>query len=284
TLARIAYRILRPEGRGVAQIELGFDDETKIKSLRGWSITAKGQEYEAKEKDAFERSKSSYEVFSDKKERVLVLPGAEVGTVVGFEYEHKRRPYVFQDIWGLDGALPVERSRYVLHVPSGWEYRADWINHAHRDPVVQNGTAIWELTDLPRIEREYNAPADQALAGALVVTFFADKVKSQTFKSWHEVGLFETQLTRGTREATPPLQQKVEELAPATMPMFERMRALARFAQRDVRYAAIEIGIGGLRPHPAPEIFAHRYGDCKDKATVLMTMLAQIGVKSFYLP
>jgi hypothetical protein len=66
--------------------------------------------------------------------------------------------------------------------------------------------------------------------------------------------------------------------------MFERMKALARFAQRDVRYAAIEVGIGGFKPHPAAEIFAHRYGDCKDKATVLASMLAQIGVKSFYMP
>ena len=58
---------------------------------------------------------------------------------------------------------------------------------------------------------------------------------------------------------------------------------MARFAQRDVRYAAIEIGIGGLKPHPAAEIFTHRYGDCKDKATVLITMLAQIGVKGYFM-
>jgi hypothetical protein len=66
--------------------------------------------------------------------------------------------------------------------------------------------------------------------------------------------------------------------------MFERIKALATFAQRDVRYAAIEVGIGGFKPHPASEIFSHRYGDCKDKATILSTMLAEIGVKSFYMP
>jgi hypothetical protein len=68
------------------------------------------------------------------------------------------------------------------------------------------------------------------------------------------------------------------------MPIFERIKALARFAQRDVRYAAIEVGIGGFRPHLATDIFAHRYGDCKDKANVLASMLGQIGVNSYYMP
>ncbi len=284
TQGRIAYRILRPEGRRVAHLGLGFDDETKIKSLRGWSITAKGQEYEAKDKDAYERSMTTYEVFSDDKEKILVLPGAEVGTVVGFEFEHRRRPYVFQDGWNIQGPLPVERSRYALRLPAGWEYRAEWINHAPQDPVVQNGAYIWELSDVPRIENESNQPPYRALASSIVVTFFSDKIKGQTFRSWNDLAMWHAQLIAGTREPSPALQQKVQELAPASMPMFERMKALARFAQRDVRYAAIEIGIGGYKPHPAAEVFAHRYGDCKDKATVLASMLAQIGVKSYHMP
>ena len=61
------------------------------------------------------------------------------------------------------------------------------------------------------------------------------------------------------------------------------MQALAKFVQGDIRYVAIELGIGGLQPHPASDIFAHRYGDCKDKATLMSTMLQEIGVESYYL-
>ena len=52
----------------------------------------------------------------------------------------------------------------------------------------------------------------------------------------------------------------------------------AQLADRNV---AIELGIGGFQPHAAPDVFAHRYGDCKDKATLLRTMLHQIGVDSY---
>jgi hypothetical protein len=283
TRERIAYRILRPEGKSYAMYSVYFDSETKINSFRGWSITVKGLEYEAKEKDAFEQSLGSQKGFEDTKRKVIALPGADVGTVVGFEYEHKRRPYLFQDYWDFQDTVPVEKSRYTLRLPSKWEYRSDWLNHAEQKPAEQNGALVWEVSDVPRIEREYHEPNFRALAGRMIVTLFSDKTTHRNSESWNDLGIWYSQLTAGVRDPSPELQAKVRELAPASLPMFERIRALSLFAQRDVRYYAIEIGIGGFRPHPAAEIFSHRYGDCKDKATVLSSMLSQIGVKSYYM-
>jgi len=62
-----------------------------------------------------------------------------------------------------------------------------------------------------------------------------------------------------------------------------KIQALANFVQTDVRYVAIELGIGGWQPHAAADVFAHRYGDCKDKATLLATMLKEIGVDAWYV-
>jgi hypothetical protein len=204
--------------------------------------------------------------------------------VVAYEYEHKRRPYLFQDSWFFQDKIPVEKSRYTLRLPASWEYRADWINHSEQKPTEQAGTYVWEVSDVPRIEEEHNEPPYRALAGHMIVTFFSATVRNQTYHSWKDLGIWYSQLTTGMRDASPALSAKVQELAPSTLPLWDRMRALSRFSQSDVRYVAIEIGIGGYRPHPAADIFAHRYGDCKDKATVLSSMLAQIGIKSFYMP
>jgi transglutaminase-like putative cysteine protease len=278
---RIAYRILRPEGRNLATTALPFDGETKINYLHAWSLTAQGQEYESKEKDAYEKSLTAGEVFSDTREKILKVPGAEVGTVVGFESEQKNRPYLFQEIWYMQHYLPVERARFTLRLPKSWEYRASWINHADLAPVESNGTYVWEVADVPRIEVETHQPPYRALASAMVVTFFSEKLKGQTYRSWSDLGAWYSQLIESSRVSSPALQKKALELAPPQMPPAERIQALARFVQQDIRYAAIEIGIGGFRPHPAADVFDHRYGDCKDKSMLLGTMLAQIGVKSF---
>jgi len=91
---RFAYRILRPDGRDNAYFRIAFTNETKVNYLRGWSITASGQEYESKDKDSFEMSLSTYEVYSDTKAKALHVSGVDVGSVVGFEFERRRRPRV----------------------------------------------------------------------------------------------------------------------------------------------------------------------------------------------
>ena len=278
---RLAVRVLRPEGRDLATYPVYYDSDSKVNYLRGWSVTSKGQEYEAK--DLFERSVTSYEVYSDEKMKAVHVPGVDVGTVVGFESEQKERPYIFQDFWDFQGSLPVENSRYELHLAPGWRFKADWINHQELKPQEEGGALVWAVHDVPYIDHEPRRPPFEALVGRMVITFLSDKVPSRSYKDWNEFGAWYSQLSAGVREPNPALQQKVEELAPARLQTFERIKALARFAQGEIRYVEIRIGIGGWRPHSAGDIFNHRYGDCKDKATVLSTMLAQIGVKSYYL-
>jgi hypothetical protein len=47
---------------------------------------------------------------------------------------------------------------------------------------------------------------------------------------------------------------------------------------------AIELGIGGWQPHYAADTFTHRYGDCKDKATLMRAMLKEIGIDAYHVP
>ena len=285
TRERRVIKVLRPNGRSAAYQGVPFDEETRLSYFKGWSISAKGLEYEAKKEDVAEVSAGEgYEVYSDAKAKVMRIPGVDVGTVVGVEWEQKRHPYTFEDQWFFQRSQPVQRARFILHLPASWEFRAAWIHYAEQAPQVQGGTYTWELSDIPRIEDELEMPHWRALAGQLVVTYFSEKTKGRTYSTWGDFAAWYTQLTAGMRDPSPALQQKVQELAPASMPLMERIKALARFAQRDVRYAAIEIGIGGYQPHPASQVFSNRYGDCKDKATVLSAMLAQIGVKSYYVP
>lgn len=280
---RRVVRILRPEGRNEGAYARYYNGDSKVNYLRGWSITSKGQEYETKSSDVFESNVSTYEVYSDAKVKALRVPGTDVGTVIGFEYEEQERPYTFHDTWYFQESEPVERSHYELHLASGWRFKSDWVNHKEEKPSEENGSLQWQLNDIPRIENEPRRPPSMGLAGSVVFTFFNDKVPGRSFRNWSDIGNWYTQLSSDVRTPSAALSQKVQELAPASLPLVQRIKALSGFAQHDVRYVAIEIGVGGYKPHSASDVFTHRYGDCKDKATVLSAMLAQIGVKSYYI-
>src|SRR5947209_8543518 len=97
------------------------------------------------------------------------------------------------------------------------------------------------------------------------------------------MGIWYQGLTSGRRDASPELKQKAASLTASASTPAAKMKALGEFAQRDIRYVAIELGIGGWQPHPAAEVFAHNYGDCKDKATAMSAMLHEIGIDSYYV-
>ncbi len=128
-------------------------------------------------------------------------------------------------------------------------------------------------------------PSWRGIAGRMAVTYFPSRSLSRgrTYRSWQDVGQWYAQLAASSRLDTAPLSQKVAELIAGRSTQMDKARALAAFVQREVRYVAIEIGIGGYQPHPAGSVLLNRYGDCKDKATLLATMLRKIGVDSYYV-
>jgi hypothetical protein len=84
-------------------------------------------------------------------------------------------------------------------------------------------------------------------------------------------------------DASPEIKQQVAKWSASKGNLLQEMQAIALFAQHDIRYVAISLGIGGFQPHSAPEVFSHRYGDCKDKATLVRSMLHEIGVDSYHV-
>lgn len=284
TLYRRAYKILRPEGRKYGTVAVYFDQETRLTYLKAWSISAQGTEYEVKEKEAAETSPFEEALYLDTRLKVLKIPASEPGSLIGYEYEQRRRPFVLQDMWRFQHEVPVRLARFVLHLPDQWEYRARFLNHAATEPQASGGHQwTWELQEIPAIESEPSMPSRRGIAGCLAVTYFPAHSNVPAHSSWQGVGQWYAQLTAGSRENTPQLGQKVAELTAGRSPATDKVRALAAFVQREVRYVAIEIGIGGYQPHPAGSVLLNRYGDCKDKATLLGAMLRKVGVDSYYV-
>src|SRR6266567_1404005 len=285
TRVRSVYKILRPGGRDYGIAAVSFNAHRKINGLRGWCIPAQGKDYEVKDKEAVEISLPKIqgsELISDVKDKLLRIPAADPGSIVGYEYEEEEQPMVLQDVWVFQREIPGRELHYSLQLPPGWEYKAPWINYLETKPT-QRGNNQWEwvVSDIKGIRKEADMPPIDGLAGQLIVSFFPPGGASASgFSSWQEMGNWYLNLTKGRRDASPEITQQVASLTTSARTPLEKMKALALFVQHDIRYVAIELGIGGWQPHAAPEIFIHRYGDCKDKATLLSSMLTQIGVES----
>lgn len=285
TLYRRVYKILRSEGRHYGIVAVYFDNETQLTRLKAWSMAA-GKDYEVKEKDAVETSAFSESLYQDTRHKVLAIPAAGPGSVIGYEYEQKRRSRILQDTWRFQEEIPVHRARFTLRLPSGWEYRAHWSSYPERQPrPAGENQWLWELEELPAILEEPAMPPARAVEGWLGVTYYprSTSAMDQPAASWESVGLWFAHLAADRRRSSAEIHQKTEGLVSGAATTIAKITALAAFVQQQIRYVAIEVGIGGYQPHAAQDVLANRYGDCKDKVTLLSVMLQEVGIKSDYV-
>ena len=127
------------------------------------------------------------------------------------------------------------------------------------------------------LERVPLAPAPESLAARMTVHYAGPGLPAATDGTWKSIGEWYDSLSQGAPGGYSGDAAKAQELTAGKTDFYDKTEAIAEFVQKQVRYVAIEVGIGGYQPHAAGDIFRNRYGDCKDKATLCRAMLSAVG-------
>lgn len=282
---RTAIKILRPDGESFGIQHLFYGPENPITDVHAWCIPASGKDYEVKSRDIFDSVADidGSTLVDDERMKTMRIPDAVVGSIVGYEVEQELHLFIALDDWYFQQNIPVREARYTLQLPGNWHYQTNWVNHAAVEPATSGANQwTWTLHDIAAIHEESHMPPWRGLAAKMAVGL-GTTGSNAGIQSWSELGAWQAKLASGRRDPSPAIKQKVAELTAPLGNSLAKMQALAGFVQSQIRYVAIELGIGGFQPHPAVEVFTHRYGDCKDKATLLSSMLKEIGIESYYV-
>src|SRR5207302_7412605 len=106
-------------------------------------------------------------------------------------------------------------------------------------------------------------------------------IQISTFKSWEEVGRWWSGLEQERVAPTPEIRAKAAELTKDAKTYEEKVRALYNYVATRFRYISISFGIGRYQPHAAAEVLKNEYGDCKDKHTLLASLLEAAGIEAY---
>ncbi len=281
---RRIVKILRPNGRDEGYVAIPFDKDTKILSLHVWSIDANGHEYAVKDNEMTEHGlPGDGSLYEDIRFRVANPPGRDPGGVIAYEVEQRSEPYLHERTWRFQGELPRVSQSFTLELPPGYTYGTTWAHHADVKVIdLEHQRYRWEMPDTPGIdlERVPMHPSIAALSGRMTVHYMAPGGAADQLASWKGVGVWYDQLAHDREAATPDIAAKAAQLTAGKTDFYDKAEAIGEYVQGKVRYFVVEMGIGGLQPHPAADIFRNGYGDCKDKATLLSAMLSTVGIHS----
>ena len=285
---RHVVKILRPQGRDYGYPYVSFDKDSKILSMHVWSIDAAGHEYAVKDNEMLEVSPPGEggQLYEDEKARVANPPGRDPGGIVAYEYERRDRPYLAETNWEFQDELPRMSQRFTLVLPAGYSYTTTWAHHGKVSGAdLENHSYRWEMNDQPAIDldRVPLSPGEGSLAARMTVHYTGPGLGQPQDGTWQGIGQWYAGLSRDRVVATPEIAAKAAELTAGKADFYDKTEAIAEFVQKKIRYFVIEMGVGGYQPHFAADIYRGRYGDCKDKATLLAAMLSSVGVHSALL-
>ncbi len=282
---REVIKILRPQGRDYAYPVVWYGKDSKILSLHAWSIDPAGHEYAVKDTEMREGSPPGQggELYEDIRFKVAEPPGRDPGGIVAFEYEQRERPYLAETNWDFQSELPVVNQSFTLELPAGFTYSTTWAHHPKVEAIdLEHQRYRWEMNNEPAIdlERVPMSPSTESLAGRMTVHYAGPGLSFPEDSTWRGIGEWYTTLSHDRLTASPEIAAKAAELTSGKTDFYDKADAIASFLQKQIRYFVIEMGVGGFQPHSAADIFRGKYGDCKDKATLLSAMLSSAGIHS----
>ena len=279
---RRVVKILRQQGREDATVFVPFDADSKVLNLHVWSIGRDGHEYALTESEIVEAGfPGQGNFYEDIRARIANPPGRDPGGLVAVEYNQRIRPYETEQTWFFQTDIPHVSESFTLELPPGFTYGAVWAHHdAGKVIELEHGRFRWEMHDVPAIDVRHTPmrPAELALAGRMTVHYTAPGHTGGSEATWKGIGEWYSGLSRDRLNASPELAAKARELANGRSTFPAKAEAIATWVQTEVRYFVIERGIGGQQPHFAGDTFRNRYGDCKDKATLLAAMLSAVDI------
>lgn len=289
TTTTFAARILTRDGRGVAAaVELYLTKSGKVNEMRAWLIRPNGFVKKYGKDETADRISDPNDIYDEYRVKIIdATDDADIGAVFGYQSKSEERPLFNQDVWAFQSRLPTLASRYTLALPSGWRAVSTTFNHEKIEPVVNGSAYAWELRDLAPIRPEPASPKIKSLAPAVAITYFpADSGSSpgsRAFETWVQVSRWATELHDPQAIPDESVAAKARELTANSKTELDRIKAIAHFVQ-NLQYISIDIGVGrgnGYRPHAASQVLAKAYGDCKDKANLMRSMLKTINITAY---
>lgn len=217
-------------------------------------------------------------LLSGEKSAILVLDDVRVGDIIDYAYSLKGSNPVFDGHFScvvpVQMAEPVDRLLTTVLWPKQKLLYAKTHGCSVQPVAVAGKKAIeytWDLRHVSGFPMEDSTPD------------WCDPqpwVQLTDFKTWAEVNQWALALFRTTSPLSPALAQKITEWK--QIPGREQqLLAVLKFVQDDVRYFGIEIGDSTERPADPSVVFSRRFGDCKDKSLLLVTILRSLGFEAW---
>jgi transglutaminase-like putative cysteine protease len=284
------HRVLRAEnadGAGYGQIVMEDSELYRLKEFSGEVRDADGNllfscdEDNGRKRCGYEQ----YSLYADVCERYFDLSSSSYPFEVEYEYIYEFKSPAFWPRWRPEAEIPVVDATYTLIVPNDFHFHIKEIGNIVEPEIVKEDDQTiwrWRLPDLPPIVREDCSPANEDFSVGIDFAPLEFEFGGKDFdgSSWQTLSSGYSELVSDSDKLDGVQEELVEEILSGNNSAGDILHEVDKYIKKNMRYVAIQIGVGGWIPSDARETCRRGYGDCKDLATAFSSLLNYAGLES----
>lgn len=268
-----------------------FDNLVSIEAAT--LIPHKNKYREIKVKDFNHKEKLSRSVFFDGSKTVsFLLPKLEQGHKSYVKYRKQITEPRFLPSFYFQRGIPVLKAEFSItvcpDVEIGWKLinvDETKLSFTRQKDKHNNTIYTWSMNDIEKLVKEPDAP-DARYYTPHILTW----IKSYKLQGKTETVLGETKdlyawyyslVKDANKEDSDELKKITDSLKASSSSELETVRKVFYWVQDNIKYIAIEDGMGGFVPRSAKSVCEKRYGDCKDMSSIIQKMLEYAGIPSY---
>lgn len=279
-----SFKILNESGiQNMSQLSFYYDPSFQNLTLHKISIIRDGETINklelSKIKVVQQETDLDRFIYNGTLQAVLFLEDVRKNDVIEYSYSLKGFNPVFQNKYSdfLDTrySTPLYNLYYKIVVPNNRTiYIKNYIDtltpaiHKEGNQTVYE----WTQTNIHAFHTQDHLPNWYDAFGTISIS---------EYKDWKEVIQWARTMFLPVKTLAPALQKKIDEIVKNDSTQEQKVQAALRFVQDDVRYMGLEMGVHSHLPATPDKTFARRFGDCKEKSYLLVTMLNKMGIEAF---
>jgi hypothetical protein len=171
---------------------------------------------------------------------------------------------------------PVYYTKFEVAVPKG--KKLNYLLHKLENNLVQSTKGNydyyrWEYHDTHKMEHEEASLDDYDQYGTIMISTMTD---------WSKVVEWYNDKTYKKLEATYEVKEILDSIITPGMTQQDKVRAIYNYLTKDIKYSYVPFMQSGQIPKRCGLTLSSKIGDCKDVATVMVSMLRQVGIEAYY--
>jgi hypothetical protein len=272
----IFLQILTPAGKRYGDFQFSFSPPDEDLNFLACEVRLPDGQMESLDPDEIhDAAANAPEDYNMGRKKMFSFPHMEPGAIIHLHLQREWRrfpmPHVFQEI-PLADENPTLVLKVEVSLPEKEAFHFKLLRQPTVDPQITKtgygSVYAWEFHHLPPVLDEPLSPSQQA--PSLVVTTFPDWA---SFSDWY------IRLIRESDQPGPEITAQAQSLIAGARSDEEKIERITRFVT-GFRYVSVPLGVNSFRPHSALHVLQNHYGDCKDKANLLDTLLTAVGFKT----